>query len=141
MPSATRGVIIKTVNGGSTWTTQTSGIASNLQDVYFIDANTGWAVGNTGRIRKTINGGSTWTAQTSGVTTTLNSVHFTDANTGWVVGANGVVRKTTNGGTTWTAQTAGVGTNALYSVVFSDARQRLGGRWHRRLACAHHSHH
>ncbi|MDD3888022.1 MAG: chitobiase/beta-hexosaminidase C-terminal domain-containing protein [Patescibacteria group bacterium] len=42
------GVIYKTTNGGSSWNSETSGISSDLNAVDFYDANTGWAVGDSG---------------------------------------------------------------------------------------------
>jgi photosystem II stability/assembly factor-like uncharacterized protein len=71
----------------------------NLNTIYFTDANTGYAVGDSGIIIKTINGGVSWTVQPSGTASHLMSVYFTDANTGYVVGDNGIILKTTTGGT------------------------------------------
>ena len=88
--------ILKTTDGGQSWTNLTSGIGSGLNDIHFAPgSNTGFVVGPSGMVRKTTNGGSTWTTIASGVTGTLFSVHFLDANTGFIAGANGVVRKTT----------------------------------------------
>lgn len=44
------GTILKTINGGETWTAQTSGISNSIWSVYFLNANRGWAVGNNGEI-------------------------------------------------------------------------------------------
>jgi len=55
-----KGIILKTNNGGISWTTQTSGTMNCLISVYFTDANTGYAVGESGTILKTINGGINW---------------------------------------------------------------------------------
>ncbi len=115
------GTILKTQNGGATWTAQTSGTTSYLKSVYFSDNQTGWAVGQGGTILKTKNGGVTWTAQTSGAINWLHSVYFSDSQTGWAVGGLGTIRKTQNGGATWTAQSSGT-TNRLFSVYFSDSQ-------------------
>jgi hypothetical protein len=72
-----------------------------LRSVYFIDASTGWAVGDIGIIFHTTDGGSNWNAQTSGTPNDLFGVHFTDVNTGWAAGYSGTVLHTTNGGSTW----------------------------------------
>ncbi len=103
-----------------TWTAQTSGTSNTLNGVYFVDANTGWAVGNGGTIRTTSNGGSAWSSQTSGISSTLTSVSFISASKGWIAGNSGRIRVTTNGGTTWTAQTSGT-SNTLNSIKFIDA--------------------
>ena len=91
------GTILKTTNGGASWTPLTSGTTTNLRDIHFTDLNNGWAVGESGLIRATTDGGATWTSQSSGVTTTLWSVFF--VNPGFIAGgdaaggANGVVLK------------------------------------------------
>lgn len=92
------GTIIKTTNGGATWTTQVSTSTVDLYSIFFITSQKGYAVGLMGTILYTNNGGTTWTQQNSGVTTSLNSVHFVDSLTGYISGNNGVILKTTNGG-------------------------------------------
>jgi photosystem II stability/assembly factor-like uncharacterized protein len=90
--------------GDVVWTQRDSGTTtSNLQSVFFTDANTGWAVGQAGYVRKTIDGGKTWVAQTTS-TFQINGVYFFDANHGWCVGGTaGTLCETSNGGTTWSA--------------------------------------
>ena len=83
------GTILRTTNGGTTWTSQTSGTTNELWGVSFTDANTGTAVGSEGTILRTTNGGTTWTSQTSGTTNQLFGVSFADANTGTAVGDGG----------------------------------------------------
>lgn len=75
-----------------------------MMDIFFLNQNLGWAVGNYGHILKTTDGGETWNHQNSGVTQELNDVEFIDENIGWAVGMNGVVLHSTNGGTTWYLQ-------------------------------------
>jgi parallel beta-helix repeat protein/predicted outer membrane repeat protein len=115
------GKILKTINGGFDWTTQTLGANSYLSSVYFTDANTGYVVGVYGIILKTNNGGLTWNTQTTGTNSTLYAVYFTSKDTGYAVGGNsydtGTILKTTNGGSTWTQQTSGTIYN-LYAVYF-----------------------
>ena len=62
------GTILRTTNGGTTWTSQTSGTTNSLWGVSFTDANNGTAVGAYGTILRTTNGGTNWTSQTSGTT-------------------------------------------------------------------------
>lgn len=100
--------IFHTTDGGTSWTSQNSGIVDDpLNGVFFLDANTGWACGDAGNILVTADGGSTWNPQTSGTTQDLNNLQFLDANNGWCVGSGGIVLKTTDGGVTWTAETSG----------------------------------
>jgi photosystem II stability/assembly factor-like uncharacterized protein len=63
------------------WFPQNSGTTKNLNDVYFTDANTGYAVGDSGTILKTTDGGN-WVAQNSGTKKCLHSVYFLDLMTG-----------------------------------------------------------
>ena len=80
------GTIVRTTNGGTNWTSQTSGTTNDLWGVSFTDANNGTAVGFGGTILRTTNGGTNWTSQSSGTTNNLYGVSFTDANNGTAVG-------------------------------------------------------
>ena len=82
-----------------------------LTDVFFVDAETGWAVGDRGAIWHTGDAGRSWHLQQSDTTARLESVHFIDRQTGWAVGgtvqpysqrSSGVVLRTLNGGRRWT---------------------------------------
>ncbi len=81
------------------WITQTSGTANVLTNIFFVDANTGTAIGLFGTIRKTTNGGINWFAQTVPADH-LYAIYFLNATTGFISG-DGVFYKTTNGGNTW----------------------------------------
>ena len=130
------GTILRTTNGGTTWTSQSSGTTNFLYSVSFIDANTGVAVGHDGTILRTTDGGANWLSQTSGTTISLVDVSFIDVNTGTVVGGGwdypnqyNVILRTTNGGTTWTSQSSGT-TKILYGVSFTDANTGAAvGEW------------
>ena len=50
--------IIRTVNGGATWTTQFLGLGSQITDLDFINLFDGWAAGGSGHIFFTDNGGA-----------------------------------------------------------------------------------
>jgi len=125
-------LILKTTNGGTSWTAQSTGSSFSLYSVSFSDANNGSAVGGYvnwpndypmtyGAIQRTTNGGASWSTQAIGVINYLRSVVFTDANTGWAVGNAGTILKTTNGGTTWSQQLSTVTRDLLFSVSFVDA--------------------
>jgi photosystem II stability/assembly factor-like uncharacterized protein len=51
------GTIIRTTDGGATWIGQASRTSYPLIGVFFIDDDTGTAVGEGGAILRTINGG------------------------------------------------------------------------------------
>lgn len=94
----TSGVMRKTSNGGNTWTSVVLPNLNVLYGVHFVNADTGFVVGNGGVILNTINGGLTWTLQTSPVSTTLNKIQLLNDSVGYICGANGVILKTTDGG-------------------------------------------
>jgi photosystem II stability/assembly factor-like uncharacterized protein len=100
------------------------GGSSQYFDIFFTDANNGWAVG-TGPIVRITNGSTatpTFGFQTACPCPTLNGIFMLDSSTGWAVGNGGVILKTTNGGTTWPAQTSNTTAN-LRSIHFVDANQ------------------
>ncbi|MEK6900017.1 MAG: YCF48-related protein, partial [Nanoarchaeota archaeon] len=101
------GLILRTTDGGSTWSSQTSGTVNNLYGVHFLNATLGSAVGESGTIVRTVDGGTTWTNQTSGTANQLNSILLLSADVGIAVGNSGTIIVTTNSGTTWSSQTSG----------------------------------
>src|SRR6516225_2172886 len=68
------GTILRTTDGGASWTRQSSGTTETLLGVSFTDANTGTAVGSGGTILRTTDGGASWTRQSSGTTPYLFGV-------------------------------------------------------------------
>ena len=101
------GLVQKTTDGGQTWMDQPTNIPDILEDIFFIDANNGWVVGENGIILHTTNGGDSWGIQTSGTEEKLLSVSFADSAVGWIVGGDygvGIILHTTNGGETWEDQ-------------------------------------
>ncbi len=103
---------------------------SYLYSVFFVNSNTGFAVGvdwslGTNLILKTTNGGNSWMVKSFGENCVLYSVYFTDENTGYAVGEDlsfggGIIFRTTNGGNSWVSQTTEQG-NALLSVHFPNS--------------------
>jgi photosystem II stability/assembly factor-like uncharacterized protein len=100
------------------WIAQTSGVTSDLYSIFFVDVNTGWAVGMGGTtVTKTTDGGTTWVNidvhKTIGVS--CKSIYFVNSSTGWTVTDLGVYQ-TTDGGTTWVHQYTGYST--MWSIFF-----------------------
>lgn len=56
------GTILKTTDGGNSWTAQNTGTMNSFSSVYFTDADTGYAVGGSPTILKTTDGGLNWMA-------------------------------------------------------------------------------
>ena len=99
-----KSVIQKTTDGAVTWQIQETGTEDILEDIFFLDASVGWAVGENGVILHTTNGGKKWQIQKSGTTEILRSVRFVDKYTGWAVGGDfgvGVILSTNSGGKKW----------------------------------------
>lgn len=94
--------IFKTTNAGLNWfssyITPDSLFSGDMNDIYFVNSNTGFGVGE-GIIVKTTNAGLNWiVSKYIPDHPVLYSVMFSDANTGYVSGDNGRILKTTNGG-------------------------------------------
>jgi photosystem II stability/assembly factor-like uncharacterized protein len=94
----------------SGWVIYSTSTNKPIHDIYFVDANTGWAVGDSVIVRST-NGGVNWVQQYyyyPGVTI-FRSVKFINQYTGFVGGGNFAsefthdqyIFKTTNGGVNW----------------------------------------
>jgi photosystem II stability/assembly factor-like uncharacterized protein len=120
------GTILRSTNGGATWSVQTSGTAVDLHAVWFIDALTGWVVGTAGTILHTDDGGLTWIPQLSVTSEWLFGVRFVTASTGVAVGNNGVVLITYDGGLEWVSEYT-VAQYALYDVAIADGKTTAVG--------------
>ncbi|MFH0988431.1 MAG: YCF48-related protein [bacterium] len=98
-------IIVMTILAGVTiaqsWKQVVTQSYSGFNDVFFINATTGWIVGSAGAIYKSNDGGLTWLAQTSNTTNSLFCVFFYDANRGIIGGDKRTMLTTSNGGTTW----------------------------------------
>lgn len=127
------GIILKTINGGNTWTVLQNGYRFQdfMLSVCFLNATTGWVLGwyierPTSDTRaydllgSTTDGGITWnwkgfTGFNSNITSGRNSIYFVTPNKGWTVGlTGGYIALTTDGGASWAHQI--IGTQLLYSV-------------------------
>jgi Secretion system C-terminal sorting domain len=99
-PSAPPGIpnIYKTTNGGINWLSSIY-MGDEVNSIYFIDRNKGWAACHNSIILATTNSGLNWTHQSIyQFGTNYHSIYFADSLTGWVVGDSGRILKTTTGG-------------------------------------------
>ncbi|MCY7361434.1 MAG: hypothetical protein LH629_05095, partial [Ignavibacteria bacterium] len=85
----------------SGWIQQNSGITSKINVVYFENSQTGWCVGDSGKIIKTTDGGTNWYLINSGTFKNLKSLSFNSSNYAFIVGDSGLVLRTTDGGNLW----------------------------------------
>jgi len=113
------GLIMKTSDGGKTWTRQEKLTDCNLTDIFFTDNKNGWIAG--GRIRSaktnetmshderggdgiilhTEDGGNSWDIQFARRGTYLFGIFFSGRNNGWAVGEGGLLLRTSDGGRLW----------------------------------------
>ncbi len=119
--SGVGGMIHISTNSGTSWFSRATGVSEQLNDIFFVNTSTGYAVGNSGRVVKSTSSGDTWTnlGQRTG-NPQLNSVYFLNASTGFVAGAGGNIFKTADGGSSWSSIPAGV-TDELRKIIFTDA--------------------
>lgn len=112
--SGTGGTVVRTTDGGATWTASTVPGADSLQlrDVHAVDAETAWALsigpGDDSRIYKTTDGGATWrqvftNPEADGF---FDCLSFWDARRGLAfsdsVDGTFLIVTTDDGGETWT---------------------------------------
>lgn len=97
------GKILRTDDGGYTWSLVASGTDKALYGISFPDKTNGWIVGQDGLILHSSDGGRTWSRQPTAVPVYLFAVHFVDATHGWAVGDKATYVRTSDGGATWTA--------------------------------------
>ena len=114
------GTVKKSVDYGNTWMSQSVTTSNRFSDVFIVDQNTVYLVGDNVFYRTT-NGGSVWTtvAGWGG-----NYLHFTSAATGFNVGGN-QMNKTVNQGTNWTVVYEGA--YGLGKVMFPTSNTGYSG--------------
>ena len=108
-----KGGIFKTVDSGKTWMTLNSTVGLQINSLFFLNTQIGFAVGGedfcggTGCIipgsfiLRTLNGGETWeNVYTPSGKVELSSVHFVSASTGFCAGGD-LIMKTSDSGRTW----------------------------------------
>ena len=113
-------LIFYQISSAQQWTMVGNAFPAIARGLFFLNTDTGYAVGEGGYISKTTDGGVTWTPQTSGVTDALRSVFFVNDTLGYisggVLGVSGRFLKTIDGGATWSPMT--FGTSLIRAVNF-----------------------
>ncbi len=118
--------ILKSTDGGNTWSVKLDRKGFWLNGISFIDSLKGVAVGDKGVILRTTDGGTTWNTITPPVIRNFNSIRFINASTGYIVGGSNypdsrrTILKTTNGGSSWTIlkdETGGI----LKDITFTNS--------------------
>jgi len=101
----TQGFVVKTADGGNTWTSIALPISTPLRKIQFTDSQTGYIIGgdNTfGVLLKTTDGGQNWSVINLNTLECPYGLFFLNNNTGFITGKNLFI-KTTDGGQTWTS--------------------------------------
>ena len=75
------------------WVPQTSGTIQQLNSIYFLLANEGYAAGVSGTILHTTNGSINRLSMPSGTTQNMEKIFFTNPDNGWAVGEDGTILK------------------------------------------------
>ncbi|MBK7174256.1 MAG: hypothetical protein IPH84_13710 [Bacteroidales bacterium] len=121
------GIILKTTDGGLTWSSSFSGSDYIFKSVCFSNDSTVYAAGGEA-ILKTIDRGATWSVVniSTNYNVGFNSIMFSDNSTGYVVGwldaiycIRPIILKTMDAGTTWAEPSEMHNLfSSLYSVCF-----------------------
>lgn len=98
----TRGHVLLSEDGKK-WRQVVSPVSRMLNDVQFIDPDTGWAVGYDFAIIKTTDGGETWQLQhhSEDPGWAFYAVFFLDKDRGFAMGERGTFMRSDDGGKTW----------------------------------------
>lgn len=113
-------VILKSIDGGLSWTEQEAPTKNRMLAVDFVNETLGLMVGENGQVYRTTNGGSSWQLVNIGTSVRLNKVKFLTASRAYIIGEGGETYRSTNGGQSWARQN--IGTNAdLHGLYFANA--------------------
>lgn len=110
------GTILKSSDGGETWTDISYEDTRNFNGLYFFDENTGLVGGpfSTGgggsseMLAETTDGGDTWEVFSSFDFDDFNDMDFLDNQTGWAASINGKILYTLDAGDNWSSKNAGM---------------------------------
>ena len=104
-PSDRLGIILKSTDGGHSWTQISHGAADRFEDIVMKPSGTGIAVGELGTIVRTTDFGRHWIAMQvvdeSGIYNRMNAVEAVDEDSWITVGEFGVVFRSDDDGATW----------------------------------------
>ncbi len=115
------------------WEKLSTPVNKTLRNISFVDAQTGWASGESGTIIHTSDGGDNWIVQNSSVQTFIVDIFFISKTLGWALTFKDsfpfgtVILKTTNGGETWVGEDYPDDNVFMNTVFFFDSVNGLMG--------------
>jgi hypothetical protein len=108
MQAALFGAVIKTIDGGNTWTIISPGVTTPINRIFVKNTNTVYVVGDFGRSFVSTNAGSNWNFITTGTTHSLKDIVINEFDErGVIVGWNNTILRTTNDGNSWANSNSG----------------------------------
>lgn len=125
---ASFGTLLSSKDQGVSWVEWSLQEDLQITAVDFVDAATGFAVGEFGTVLLTKDGGASWDAGTSVPNEFYPmAAEFSSASLGWVGGLDGVIWHTNNGGVSWQRERS-QSKSPVYRIVASeDAIIAVGG--------------
>ena len=127
------GVIVRTVDGGNTWTQQASGTSRDLHGLYCAeDGRYAWAVGAGGTILHTFTYGQTWVSQASCAPgNDLHTVAFypDGSREGHVGGLLGTICYTVSAGNAWELRGLPYSMNTASTTFLGSTSPGLAKAW------------
>jgi photosystem II stability/assembly factor-like uncharacterized protein len=119
----TSGFLLKTTNGGATWTKMDYNFKFQVYSIAMPAANAWYAGTGDNKLLKSTDAGITWNVLTqpiTGTTNDFNDIAFADLNVGYAAGLSGKIIKTTDAGATWTDLPSPFGTSNVYELTVLD---------------------
>ena len=110
------GPVMRTTNGGSTWTSQSIASANRLEDILFLGSSKGIVVGRGGTMFQSANAGGTWSRR-SGFTNDLKNIESNTSGHVYLVGENTSFFESKDSCQSWNAISTGIAGD--YSSIYA----------------------
>lgn len=91
-------------DAGWCWSRAMQGNGDVLNDVAFLDGQSGWAAGDSGAVYRTQDGGKTWVQKVRVAGESFQQVAFASPSRGWALTRSGKLYGSTDGGDSWRLQ-------------------------------------